>query len=114
MSIKQHLAEFGINAVGLVAGILGGFIAVVLNDNEISFRSAIAQILSAMGFSAYGTEIVVNWLSWEEKVSTIGLIGLCLGLSGILVAKGVLKIAESFSKNPVRFISKSKNNDTVD
>lgn len=114
MSVKQTLAEWGINAVGLVAGLLGGVIAVVMNDKEIHFKSAIAQILSAVGFSAYGTEIVVGWLGWSEKVSTIGLLGMCLGLSGILFAKGVLKIASNFSDNPFSFINKNKGNDTDD
>lgn len=112
MSVKQYLAEWGINAVGLVAGLLGGVIAVVMNDKEIHFKSAVFKILSAVGFSAYGTEIVVGWLDWQEKVSTIGLIGLCMGISGFLFAKGVIKIMQYFSENPLSLITKNKANDT--
>ena len=39
MDIKKELADFGINAVGMVGGIAGSFVKSVLDETEFSYRT---------------------------------------------------------------------------
>lgn len=109
---REILTELGANPIGLVAGFVGGLIAVVMNEGEVSLKSGIAQVLSALAFSAYGTELIVDWLDLRKDVSTIGLMGLCLGLSGIFIAKGIMNIGKRFEHNPFDLLNKNKDGDT--
>lgn len=106
MDIKERLAEWGINAIAAAASMVGGLIAITMNDKEISFRSAMAQILCAVGFAGFGAELFAKWLRLDAMPSVCGLLGLVLGLCGLFIAKGVLKIGKKFEKNPEAFIKK--------
>lgn len=68
MNIKELLADWGINAIALVAAMIGGLLHVVMDENQFSYKSACAQILSATAFGGYGTEWLIKWLGWEEVV----------------------------------------------
>lgn len=111
MPIKQLLIDWGLNPIAIVAGAISGLILVVMNENEFSFKRALAQILCALAASGYGTDWIINWLGWEEKVSYIGLVGLFLGLCGISIAKGLILVGKKFETDPFSFINK-KGNDT--
>ncbi len=113
MDIKKILSDWGVNAIALMAGTIGGLIAIVLSDQDISFRSAVAQILCAIAFSGYGAERVAIWLNWQNNPSACGLLGLCLGISGLLLARGVINMGKRFAKDPVKFIKTKGGNDDV-
>lgn len=110
--MKQIFSEWGINVVSLLAGMIGGVLHVVMDERTFSFKRALAQILAAMAFSGYGTEWLVHLLGWEDKVSVIGLIGLCLGICGIMLAKAVFGEGKKFEKNPLSYLKKIKSDDT--
>ena len=109
MAFKEILLEWGVNPISIVAGAIGGLIAVVMNENEFSFKKAIAQLLCALACSGWGTDWLISWLGWEEKISFIGLVGLFLGLCGISIAKGLMLIGKQFETNPLIHF-KNKNN----
>lgn len=111
MSIKETLAEWGINAIALVAGFIGAFIAVTISEKEISFRSAMAQISCAIGFAGYGAEWLGQKLHLSGSPSACGLMGLVLGICGLYVARGIIKYGKAFEKNPTSFIPKPKSDD---
>lgn len=111
MAFKEILLEWGINPISIVAGSIGGLIAVVMNESEFSFKRALAQILCALAFSGWGTDWLIIWLGWEEKISFIGMVGLFLGMCGIAIAKGFMLIGKQFEKDPLAFF-KIKKNDT--
>ena len=104
MDIKKLLADWGFNAVALVAGTIGSVVKLTLDDKEISFRSAIAQVSASMAFSGYGTEWLAKWFHLEANPSACGFLGLCLGICGLYVAKGVTKWGKKFEKDPESFI----------
>lgn len=106
MDIQERLSEWGVNAIATVAGMIGGLITIALNEKGMSFKSAIAQMLCAMAFSAFGTELFAKWLHLDSMPSICGLLGLILGLCGMFLAKGVLKVGKKFEKNPGQFIKK--------
>lgn len=107
MDLKELMEGFGVNPIGAVGGIIGGVITIVMNKDNKSWRMAVAQMLSAISFSSWGTEWVANlggkWLSLNETPSTYGLTGLCLGLCGMMLVRGVRSIGNSFEKNPFNF-----------
>lgn len=109
MAFKEILLEWGVNPISIVAGAIGGLIAIVMNENEFSFRRALAQLLCALACSGWGTDWIINWLGWEEKISYIGLVGLFTGLCGISIAKGFMLIGKQFETNPLTYIKKQKN-----
>lgn len=104
MDIKKDMAEFGINAVGMLAGLSGSFVASVLDDKEFSFKNALFNVIIAVPLSAYGTMAVSEWMNWGDKPHYHGMIGLGLGICGKYVGKGILKIGKKFEKNPTQFI----------
>jgi hypothetical protein len=112
MDIKEKFSEWGINAIAATAALIGSFIHITMDEKQLSFRSALAQIISAFAFGGYGTEWFAKWLGFEEKASVCGLLGLCLGICGIYAARGVIKIGKRFESNPVKFI-KNKGGDNV-
>lgn len=113
MAFKETLLEWGLNPISIFAGAIGGLIAIVMNENEFSFKRAVAQLLCALACSGWGTDWLIVWLNWEEKISYIGMVGLFLGLCGISIAKGFMLIGKQFETNPLQYI-KFKKNDTND
>lgn len=116
MDIKQKLYEWGISAVALVAGATGAILNVTLNDKLTSFRSAFAQLIAGVVTSGYGSTVLVEWLH-IESTGTVGLIGLFLGLAGMYIARGIMRLGESFAKDPVdtiKAIKDLKSNNNVD
>ena len=114
MDVKKFLSEIGINAIALLAGAIGGLIAVVMSEKQVSFRSALAQILCAVAFAGYGAERVVIWLDWQSNPSATGLLGLCLGLTGMQVARGISNWMRRFEKDPVSFIKNKGGSNVAD
>lgn len=112
--IKDLLHEWGLNAYAALAGLIGGFIAITMDEKQVSFRSALTQVASALAFSGYGTEWLAKWWNLENNPSTCGLLGLCLGICGLYLSRGVLKVGKKFSKNPINFIKKGGDNDVAD
>lgn len=108
MAFKELLAEWGLNPISIFAGAIGGLIAIVMNEKEFSFKQAIAKMLCALACSGWGTDWVISWLNWEEKISYIGMTGLFLGLCGISIAKGFMLIGKQFEKNPLTFLNKKQ------
>lgn len=108
MDIKSKLAEWGISAIALVAGLIGGFIAITMSEKETSFRNAVSQIITAAAFSGYGTEWVSKWFRLDFTPSIYGIIGLCLGICGMYVARGIIKIGKRFEANPTNILNKKK------
>lgn len=104
MNIQLVLAEWGINAIAMVAGTIGGYIILTLDNKEISFRNASCQIVSSMAFSGYGTEWLIKWFRLEPSPSATGFVGLCFGICGLYAAKGVIKWGQKFAKDPISFI----------
>lgn len=111
MDIKERLAEWGINAIASAGSMIGGLIALTTNDKEVSFRSAIAQMLCAVGFAGFGAEFVAKWLRLEAVPSVFGLLGLVLGICGLFIAKGFLYLGKEFAKNPRAFFKKGGKDD---
>lgn len=114
MSIKELFSEIGLSLVAVIGGIGGSLLSIVMNDKQISFKGAIAQMISGIMFSGYGTEFLLKWLHLEEKSSLVGLLGFCLGMCGMMVAKGVLKIGKRFERNPTKFLNKTTEIDDTD
>lgn len=108
MDIKQKLFEWGINAVALVAGTVGAIINVTLNDKLTSFRSAFAQMMAGIVCSGYGSTVLVDWLKITSPGAT-GLTGLFLGLAGMYISRGIMRLGERFAKDPVETIKDIKN-----
>lgn len=112
-TIKEIISELGAHPVATITGAIGTLVAIVMNDNEFSFKRALAQALSGIAFAGWGTDWLINWLGWEEKTSLIGLVGLILGLCGISIAKGFTNLGKSFEKDPLSLIKKNKNDTDI-
>lgn len=110
MDIKKELADFGINAVGMVGGIAGSFVKSVLDETEFSFRRAILNVIIAVPLSAYGTMAVALYFNISNRPEYLGVIGLALGLCGSYIGKGIMKLGKRFEKNPENYISVKKQN----
>lgn len=102
--LKKILAEWGINAIALAAGMVGSVLIITLSDKPMTFRFAMAQIVCGIAFSGYGTTVVVDIFHLTAP-GWIGLIGLALGLLGMHVAKGLIRIGKRFEKNPIDTIN---------
>lgn len=112
MDIKDNLSEWGVNAIALIAGLMGGLVAIAMSEKVISFRSALSQVITAATFSGYGTEMLAKWWGLDSNPSVCGLIGLCLGICGMYVARGVIRIGKRFEKNPTNFLKNKDDENT--
>ena len=110
MDIKKELADFGINAVGMIGGISGSFVKSVLDETEFSFRRALLNVIIAVPLSAYGTMAVAFYFNIGNRPEYLGVIGLSLGMCGSYIGKGIMKLGKRFEKNPENYISVKKQN----
>lgn len=104
MDIKKELADLGVNAVGMVAGLMGSFVTSVLDENEFSFKKSLFNVIIAVPLSAYGTTAVAHWMGWLDKPQYLGVVGLGLGICGKYIGRGILKLGKRFEKNPTSFV----------
>lgn len=114
MDIKKELADFGINAVGMVGGIAGSFVKSVLDESEFSFRRSIFNVIIAVPLSAYGTMAAANYFGLEGKPEYLGVIGLALGMCGSFIGKGIMKLGKRFEKNPENYMPIKNNKNEKD
>ncbi|MFT4062199.1 MAG: hypothetical protein QM642_07570 [Edaphocola sp.] len=102
--MKKGFSEWGVNAIAMLSGIVGSLISISVDEKEKSFRSAAAQLLCGAGFSGFGAEFLANWLKIADRPNVLGIIGLVLGIAGMYVAKGIIKMGKRFESNPTKFI----------
>lgn len=106
--IKKFLVEWGLNPIALAGGIVGAIISIVIDEKITSFKEAVAYISCALAFSGWGTEYIAIKINIVESPSTLGLIGLCFGICGLHIAKGVKSMSKKFARNPEKYIKVKK------
>ncbi|EFO31548.1 peptidase M48, Ste24p [Roseibium sp. TrichSKD4] len=103
MDIEQH---FGVKISALVAGLVGAVVSLTFM-RDLSPARALLYIITGTACAAYGTPLVVKWLSLTGP--TENGIAFITGMVGMNILAGVFKISERFKREPVKTYHAIKN-----
>lgn len=107
MSVTGDVNFFGLSLANLLSGAAGGILRWTVARRPLTLRQRIGTFIAGAFSSGYGTPVlgpIVAAMLGPYGVpsdSIKGLVGLILGLSGITLAEGVLRLARRWSDNPV-------------
>ena len=94
-------ALLGIKVYHLLAGLAGGMVRAIIRPGGSTWSGVGTCIVGALT-AAYWTPITAPWLSAylesEANSSIEGATGFAIGVSGMAVAEGILRVAQNFRK----------------
>lgn len=93
MTLKEILHDYGIDLAIIVAGVMGGFVA-MSSKKGVGFWGKVASVVSGGAVANYLTPLIADWLDWSNS-SRYGLAFL-LGFMGL---KAVELIIIKFKDN---------------
>lgn len=100
-AITAFLASIGLNPSHIFAGLAGAFTRTVVQGKKLTWEIVSGSIVGTL-CAAYMTPIVASWLValGFDLQSTNG-IAFGIGLIGMSIAEGLVKLAQKWSQNPV-------------
>ncbi|KAB2863786.1 MAG: hypothetical protein F9K43_18635 [Bauldia sp.] len=105
MPQPPDLSYFGVNLLHFVAGAIGGLIRGLSRPDQGWPRRAVASLIGAFT-AGYGTPVVApvaiaQLAGYGVTVdAAAGLIGFLLGLAGLSICEGVIRLARRWRDNP--------------
>lgn len=104
--IDAILARLGIDFAALVAGLLGGAVAVYRSDRKLTLWESFGLIFVGAVCAAYFTDPLTRWMNIGDGVRNA--LSFCVGIAGLQLAGAVLRIGRKIEKNPVKTFTELK------
>ena len=90
--------ELGVKVSSLVAGLVGGVMALSMMP-QLTFRKALAAVIGGGACAAYAPPIIVELISLDNRNLENGL-AFVLGVVGMNILGGLFKISEKWRDKP--------------
>lgn len=104
--MKEIFDHLGVSASAMVAGLVGGLMSLSMLP-QLTFRKAVAALIGGGACAAYLTPLAVEYAGVGSRNLENGL-AFALGIGGMRIIGGILKLWERFEKSPEETITKLK------
>lgn len=109
---KAFLNEVGLEAAPLFAGLFGAVTTVYRSDRKLTMREIIGLLIVGMFTAGYLTPIIAKWLNISAPMQNA--LSFLVGMIGMQVVGGVLKVGRKFEKDPEKTIRNFKTGGLTD
>lgn len=98
--IKQFLIEMGLSLTAVAAGFAGAVAAIYQSEQRLSLRKVTGMLIVGMLASGYLTPFLSKWVNISPSFQNV--LSFLVGMTGMHIVGGILKIGQHFEQNPVR------------
>lgn len=103
--MEDFFLKYGLKSAHFLIGLIGGGLVVVIGGNTVwTIRSvlyALAVMTGGAVVTMFGTPLVIHVIHWDSVEYSVAFF---VGILGMGITKGFLKIVSDFSKNPYKIV----------
>lgn len=98
--ITPFLISIGVNPTHLTAGLSGSLVRSLLTKGKSRWEVLTGSLVGTL-CAVYMTPIVIQWFSFDiTQISSINGIAFGIGMIGMSLAEGAVRIAQRWANNP--------------
>ncbi|WP_018897158.1 hypothetical protein [Rhizobium sp. 2MFCol3.1] len=98
--LSTYLESLGINPTYFAAGVAGASVHAIISEGKTKWE-AISGALVGTLCAIYLTPLVVGWMGLDgSQVSTTNAVAFGIGIIGLRLAEGAVRMATDWSKKP--------------